>query len=273
MTLKAFIQQRAQKALGIVQASYEAVRWSPNRAALPGTVQDVGADLTPSVLMTLRKKSRYLYRNSPIVRGLVERLVTYIVGTGIHPSAASSVDEWNSQATQAFDDWATHADVMSRATLATLEQVIIRSAIIDGEIFVVLTYGPSGRPRIQLLEAHRIEDVICDSIGRPVRYTFALPTDAKPGDKAPAPLEAESVIHIFKPERAGQRRGVPLLASAINTVQDVDEIVGMERAAVKEHGSKTNVVKTKTGEVRGPVVGASAPSRRSPIPTSNIIAR
>ena len=73
-----------------IKALFEAVRWSPNRAALPAQVNDCAVDHSDSVRRILIGKSRYLYDNSPIIHGLVERLVTYIVGNGLTPSPASA---------------------------------------------------------------------------------------------------------------------------------------------------------------------------------------
>lgn len=258
MKLPARIQNWARGTLGIVEASYDAIKWSPNRSNTGVPVQDVDADLRNDVLAALRKRSRYICRESPTVHGLVERMVTYIIGTGIYPSAASTDEAWNKKASGVFSGWSRHADAVSRASFSTLQQIIARSVIVDGEVFLVLTYGASGRPRIQLLEAHRIEEIKCDALGRPISYILALPTGSDPSKTPrPAPLPAESIVHIYRPERAGQKRGVPLLAAAINTAQDVDEILGFEKAAVKENSSVTKVIKTRTGELNIPVIGRS----------------
>lgn len=236
-----------------IKALFEAVRWSPNRAQLPAQVSDCVVDHSDSVRRILIGKSRYLHDNSPIIRGLVERLVTYIVGNGLTPSPASVDTDFNEVASANWAAWCKYCDISSRAGFATIQRTIVRAVIVDGEIFVNLTKSANGRPRINLIEAHRVKRIAADSMGRPVAYVMCGKDEQTDGDS----LAAEFVVHFFRPERAGQTRGIPLLASAINTAQDVHEILAFEKAAVKEASTRRGVVNTLSGEAPVPVAGRS----------------
>ncbi len=63
------------------------------------------------------------------------------------------------------------------------------------------------------------------------------------------PLLAENVIHHFTPTRLGQHRGETILAAAINTARDVDDILALEKSCVKDASSKRDVIKTASGEL------------------------
>lgn len=236
-----------------IKALFEAVRWSPNRAQLPAQVNDVAVDHSDGVRRILIGKSRYLYDNSPIIHGLVERLVTYIVGNGLTPSPASADSVFNETASANWTAWCKYCDVSSRANFATLQRTIVRAIVVDGEIFVNLTKSANGRPRVNLIEAHRIKRIDTDTMGRPTAYVMRGKDEQTDG----ARLAAEFVVHFFRPERAGQTRGIPLLASAINTAQDVHEILAFEKAAVKEASTRRGVVNTQSGEAPVPVIGRS----------------
>lgn len=236
-----------------IKALFEAVRWSPNRAQLPAQVNDCAVDHSDSVRRILIGKSRYLYDNSPIIHGLVERLVTYIVGNGLTPSPASADSDFNDAASASWAGWCKYCDASSRASFATLQRVIVRAMIVDGEIFVNLVRSANNRPRVQLIEAHRVKRINTDTLGRPTGYVLPGKDDQHDGPT----LAAEFVVHFFRPERAGQTRGIPLLASAINTAQDVHEILAFEKAAVKEASTRRGVVNTQTGEAPVPVIGRS----------------
>ena len=236
-----------------IKALFEAVRWSPNRSALPAAVQDCEVDYSDSVRRILIGKSRYLYDNSPIIHGLVERLVTYIVGNGLTLAPASTDAAWNEAAAASWSTWCKYADLSSRADFATLQRVIVRSVIVDGEIFVSLTRSMNNRPRVQLIEAHRVKRITTDDFGRPTGYVLNGESDDKDG----ATLPAQFVVHFFRPDRAGQSRGIPLLSSAINTAQDVHEILAFEKSAVKEASTRRGVINTTTGEAPVPVIGRS----------------
>lgn len=244
-------------ALGTIKAAYEAARWSPNRAIIRSSVSDVVVDQSDSVRRILIGKCRYLVQNSPFIHGMVERMVTLIIGNGISPTFASSDDNWNGTASKSWETWCKYADATSRASFQTLQQVIVRAMIVDGEIFVLLTFSASGRPRVQLIEAHRVKRIDVDSDGRPTRYVLNGKDDQTDGRK----LAADSIVHFFRPERAGQVRGIPLLASAINTAQDVDEILGIEKAAVKVNGTVKSVLYTKSGEMPRSLINGSAAAR------------
>ena len=233
-----------------IKALFEAVRWSPNRAALPAQVNDCAVDHSDSVRRILIGKSRYLYDNSPIIHGLVERLVTYIVGNGLTPSPASADSDFNEAASASWAGWCKYCDASSRASFATLQRAIVRAMIVDGEIFVSLVRSANNRPRVQLIEAHRVKRIYTDALGRPTGYVLPGKDDQHDGQT----LAAEFVVHFFRPERAGQTRGIPLLASAINTAQDVHEILAYEKSAVKEASTRRGVVYRKGGEEQMPVV-------------------
>ena len=237
----------------IVKALFEAVRWSPNRSAIPAQVSDCEVDYSDSARRILIGKSRYLCDNSPIIDGLVERFVTYIVGNGLTPSPASSSSEFNTLAASSWAAWCKYADISSRASFATLQRTIVRAMIVDGEIFVSLTRSASNRPRVQLIEAHRVKRIETDDFGRPSGYVL----NGESSDKDGATIPAEFVVHFFRVRRAGQKRGIPLFASAINTAQDVHEILGFEKAAVKEQSTRRGVIKTQSGEAPMPTVGRS----------------
>ena len=236
-----------------IKALFEAVRWSPNRSAIPAQVNDCAVDHSDGVRRILIGKSRYLYDNSPIIHGLVERLVTYIVGNGLTPSPASSDATFNETASSNWAAWCKYCDISSRANFATLQRTIVRAVVVDGEIFVNLVRSANNRPRVQLIEAHRIKRIDTDGMGRPTAYVMHGKDEQHDGDR----LAAEFVVHFFRPERAGQTRGIPLLASAINTAQDVHEILAFEKAAVKEQSTRRGIVTTKTGEAPVPVIGRS----------------
>lgn len=236
-----------------IKALFEAVRWSPNRSQLPAQVNDCAVDHSDSTRRILIGKSRYLYDNSPIIHGLVERLVTYIVGNGLTPSPASDDSDFNERASANWAAWCKYCDISSRANFSTIQRTIVRAVIVDGEIFVNLTKSANGRPRVNLIEAHRIKRIDTDSMGRPTAYVMRGKDEQTDGDS----LAAEFVVHFFRPERAGQTRGIPLLASAINTAQDVHEILAFEKAAVKEASTRRGVVNTQTGEAPVPVIGRS----------------
>jgi capsid protein len=240
----------------IPQARYEGAFSSPTRSRVSELVQSAKRDVSSWPRRELMRKSRYLWKNSLTIRALVERLVTYTIGTGLHPTPKSSSDAFNKSARKAWRGWSKHADLQSRESFESLQRTIARSVFRDGDIGDLLTYGPSGRPRVQLLESHLItsgmlraddpDGVSLDDFGRPDRYSYAL--DSSYYSTSYESVSADSLILHMLPERAAQYRGVTILAAAINSAHDVDDILALEKAAVKDASSKTDIIKTESGE-------------------------
>lgn len=230
-------------------SGYEAAKTPKTRSTIDLRVQNAKQDIDKVTRLELIKKARYLYRNSPIIRGLVERLVTFTIGTGLHPIPMTSDPVFNKAALAAFKGWAKNPDLESRMSFETLQSVLFRAMLVDGDIFTLDTYGPSGRPRLQSIESqditHRIkhmddpDGIELDANGRPVFYVW----------KEDTKLPAEMVNHFYLPERAGQKRGISILAAVINTAHDVDDILALEKGAVKDGSSTKSVIKTTDGEL------------------------
>ena len=238
---KAKAMAAIQQGLGTVRitAGYDATVWSRNRSTITHAVQDATKDLTPHVLRELRKHSRYLYCNSAVYSGAVKRLVTLIVGTGIMSTSASATPEW-----------AKRCDITRVDQMPARQQAIVRAMIVDGECFDLKTNDEiDGQESLQLLEAHQIEDIICTDVGRPIYYVPAGAKKVKDGEVSPEWYPADKVIHYFRKERPGQRRGVPLFAAAINTARDVDEIINIEKAASKAASKTVDVINRKGGQM------------------------
>lgn len=244
-------------------------RWSPNRSFIPAFVQDARFDADACTREELVRKSRYFERNNAIVNRLADLFEQFTVGpNGLQFIPSTDDEEWNTAAKAWFDQWCKVCDLTSLHSFGTLQSLAARCWFIDGEVFILKTKGekrengqPTLRPRIQLIEAHRVEtppelyqrkDIIdgvqIDKRGRPVVY-WVRNTSAEPG-KEPEyePYSAEQIIHIFEPSRPGQYRGLPFLYPVINDLHDLDDLQILEMDAAKEHAHLTNVITTQTGE-------------------------
>lgn len=247
-----------------VRARYEAAWFSEARSILPRVIQSARKDISGGTRKRLLANSRYLYKNNPLVRAIVERAVTYTIGTGILPEPDSSNPEWNKRAARVISAWSQRPSLTTKHTLGQCQAIMFRGFMVDGDAFALKTYGSSGRPRIQLIEGHEIGDpqkakaedqtdgVVFDGQGRPRAYRMP-----QPGGTV-RELAAENVSLLANLERPNQHRGVCLWASAINTAIDLHDILALEKGAVKVHSGETHIVKTKTGEMpTAPIIGRS----------------
>ena len=238
-----------------VQANwYEGSRWSPHRSWVWYPLQDARKDLDRFTRYELAKHSRYLYKNSPFIRGLIERLVNLVIGSGIYPVPISSNPKWNLRAKNCWAKFCRAPSIDSRQHMSQFQRVKSRGRFVDGESFTLLTYDPkTGRDKLQGFEADRItsanseaqgpmncDGIILNEAGYPIYYHVR-------GVDQPYP--AAAMVHHFTQTRDQQSRGEPILAAAINTARDVDDILALEKQAVKEASGHKDIIKTQTGDI------------------------
>lgn len=243
-------------------------RWGTSRSYLPGYIQDARFDADSATREELVRKSRYFERNNAIVNRLADLFEQFTVGPGgLQFVPASDSEAWNSKRKAAWDQWCKVCDSSSLHHFGTIQSLAARCWFIDGEIFILKTKGeirepgqPTARPRIQLIEAHRVEtpgdrinsENIIDGIevdgrGRPIRYWVRNTSGLHEPTKW-TPYDAADIIHIFEPSRPGQYRGLPFLYPVINDLHDLDDLQVLEMDAAKDAARTTNIIMNSTGE-------------------------
>jgi len=257
-------------AWAVITNRYEAgQRWSTGRSYLPGFVQDQRYDADPATREELVRKSRYFERNNAIANRLADLFEQYTVGpNGLQFIPASSNEGWNQANANAFNQWSMFCDLTSRQPFSTLQSLAARIWFFDGEVFLLKTYGeeistergrPTRRPRVQLIEGHRIstppgrfvdegktivEGIEVDRRGRPVAYWVRDGVEEATWTRR----GADEVIHIFEPSRANQYRGLPMLYAVLNDLHDLDDLQMLTAGVAKKLASLTEAVENEAGE-------------------------
>ncbi len=254
------------------------------RSLLNAGVQDAKYDADQSSRLELVRRSRYWERNNAIVNRLADVFEQYTVGPSglqVIPNHPTDTD-WNNSASHWWADWGKFPDVASALPLGVVQSVMARTWFVDGEVFIYKTFSPeSGRPRIQLIEGHRIgtppsmramegksivdgiefaTDANQQPIGRPQRYWYRTDSNpaygspyyqlGQPGSNAQAwdYIDGERMLHLFEPNRPGMFRGLPFLYPVMNDLHDLDDLQQLEMKCAKSNAEVANVVTNKTGE-------------------------
>lgn len=253
-----------------LNSQYEAAQWSRDRSWLRGWVQDARFDTTQADLFELIRISRNFERNNALAQRLASLWEQYTVGpTGFNIVPASSDAEWNKVAKDAYDEWSEFADVASRASLGSMQCLSSRRWFFDGRSLILKTREESFvdggiksvRPRVQLIEAHRLATPgemsnnegrtihsgieVDPTTGRPVRYWIR---DGFNGEKF-NPWPAELVIDVCEPDRPWEMRPVPVLTPSLLPLHDLRDLQSMEMKAAKKAAAIAAVFKTRTGEI------------------------
>lgn len=251
-----------------VQNIYEAGRRFQygDRSHVWSYVTDARFDATQATRIELTRKIRYFEQNSPLVQKLADLFEMYTVGpNGLVMSPASSDDAWCDAAKTFYSDWGQSPDLCSLLPISVLQSLSARLWFIDGECFILKTRTstPPYRPRIQLIESHRVgtpgdmshlegvtivDGVEMDKKGRPVAYYVQDGFEAGQYSRIPA----DDIIHIHEPSRVGMVRGITPFYAVLNTLHDMDDLQRMEMVVAKDQADDSKIIKTATGEVTDP---------------------
>jgi capsid protein len=213
---------------------------------------DMRRDLSPWDRNEMVKKCRWAERESSLFRQILNDLTIYVIGDGIKPQAHASDPETSRLYEEYFARKASRLDVSGKS-FYQCQSIVMRAMIRDGDAFCVKA-NLDGEARTQIIEAHRVGDPTdrdtpsdCwDGIGFG-KYNEPLYYSIYQADGSSRKVEAQSVMHIVDMETASGSRGVPVLQSSLCGIQDVKEILELERRAVKDNGDVTRVIKKGSG--------------------------
>jgi capsid protein len=186
---------------------------------------------SPGVRETLRKRSRYEQTSNAFYAGIIATHINMLVGVGPTLRMLTGNRNFNQIVERRFFAW-TQA-VQFRRKLWAMAHALLG----DGETFAILQTNPAipvndVQLDFQPIEAEqcqspfgsddplRIDGIHCDELNNIVAYDI-LPYH--PGGSQnflvtdPVPVPASQVLHWFKLARPGAHRGIPAMASSMNT--------------------------------------------------------
>jgi lambda family phage portal protein len=228
-------------------------RWSPTAgSANADTIRD---------LPTLRSRSRDQMRNAPVALGALNTMVSNVVGTGLSYTPAidkgflgladDDADAWAADTKRRFDLWAVSpdCDVGRRLNFYGQQELGFRSMLESGDSFCVTPRvarsGQAPRLALQLIEADRVcnpnkaadTDKLIAGIeidpdtGEAIACHFAKKHPGDPHGSAGntwtrepmrgAATGRRNVLHLFKPTRPDQVRGVPMIAPILEPLKQL----------------------------------------------------
>lgn len=186
---------------------------------------------------TLRNRSRDLWRNNPIARGIVNMLVADTIVGGIKPILPKEIRR---PVIDIFNDWAQTASPFAPTDLYAIQSQALRSLIIDGEVLIHIFNDNEngGQLALRLIEADclastavssRKSNIITDGVETDIygRKQFYHLYTNHPGDGQNYEIievPAKDILHIYRADRPGQLRGVPWLTPAMQRLKLIDDL-------------------------------------------------
>jgi lambda family phage portal protein len=230
-----------------------------------GTVPLTADDIIRRNQMALVARSREQSKNNDYGRAYVRLCRQNIVGPkGITLQAKSkgrkgTLDTPANQAQErSFTEWGKkeNCDVAGKKSWRAIQAICINSAATDGEFFVRKIYGKDAGPwgfALQVIDAQRCpveydeynlpdgqfvrHGIKFNRFGRPISYFFTVADESAPyygylfyGTNSKfIEVPADEIIHGYIEEIAGQKRGLPWMATGLFRMR---QLAGFEDAAL-----------------------------------------
>lgn len=195
-------------------------------------------------LGTLRDRSRAAKRNDGYSAGTIEKLVSNIVGTGIWPQSQAADPDFRRAADRLFRRWSDECDADGLLDFCGQQTQACRGWLEGGEQFVRFRFRDAADGLSVPLQLQVLEPELCphtytrnlgtsriragmefSAIGKRVAYYFH-PSRPEVDDFDASQLrriEADKVVHLYDPLRAGQLRGLPHLTQALVELHELSK--------------------------------------------------
>jgi len=226
---------------------------------------DLNAELERQ-LAPLRGRSRELEQNNDLARRYLKMCETHIIGpNGMRlevrgVNARGQLDaRGNRRVEQAWQAWGRRgsAEITGRLSWSGVERLAVRTLARDGEVllrFWDVDRNPEGFA-VEVIDPARLDHtqngttragnavrlgIELDGHQRPLAYYIRPPV----GDNTrpePVRVPAGDIVHVYLPERPGQLRGVPWMASAMVTMHQLEKYQEAALTAAREGAAKMGI--------------------------------
>ncbi|MBF0305770.1 MAG: phage portal protein [Alphaproteobacteria bacterium] len=237
----------------------------------PGTRAGINA-LHQANAAALRDRSHEAALNNPYAGHALDVVTSNLVGTGIKPQPMVDDPAVKAAMQRAWADWTDEADAAGLTDFYGLQALITRTMVESGECFVRFRPRPYDDGltvplRLQVLEPEFLDttrDAITLSGGGYVRGGIEFDQHSQrvayhfhrwhPNDgMAMSPLgstrvPAEDVMHVFRPLRPGQERGLPWFTQVLVKLYELDQYDDAELVRKKVAAMFTGFI-TRAGVV------------------------
>ena len=208
--------------------------------------------LTPDY-WTLRARSAELFSTNLYARGLIRRLVTNEINTGLTPEAAPDEEvlglkegtlvEWSESTESRFGLWAQDprvCDHKQKMTFGAIQRVARSEALVEGDVLVVMRQSQrTNLPTIELVRGSRVQTPFNVKVKDGHKITHGVETDAQGrivahwvtqegADAKRVPARGEksgrriSWLVYGTDKRLDDVRGEPLLALMLQSLKEID---------------------------------------------------
>lgn len=211
----------------------------------------------------LRAWSRALVRDNAYAWGVVDTIVSSVVGCGIAAQSqvetpeGTDIEDVNDLRDAVWREWCEVCDVNGRMNFEEIQQLAQREIVEAGEVLIHIVKTPSNKYRgiyrpvplaLEMIEADRIatekdtykirpkddvrivRGVELDELGKPLAYWIypEHPNGPYAMRTMPTRIDASEILHLYRVDRIGQTRGVSWFAPVMSWLRDLGVYVDNE---------------------------------------------
>lgn len=209
----------------------------------------------------LRARARWLSGNNAIMDNIDNAIINNVIGNGIGLQSITGKTKFDSDVEAGFKKWCNDknlCDVTGRFTFSTIQRMLLKARMVDGEIFINKVITKDGL-QLQLIESDSLNKsrrggaLEVDGVGKVIRYHF---TDA---NNKPFSIPAENIINYFLAERPSQYRGLSEYKQAI---VDIKNFSAFQTASIQGARARANIAyAVKNSSTNGNPYGANLENR------------
>lgn len=238
----------------------------------------------------LISRTRDANRNDAIALSINDTMSINISGNGLKPQSKLRADRLGiseqeaenlrQQAEDAFGLWKPNADAANRLTFDEIQFLALAKIIEDGESICVPTFADDSWRKLglclEIIESERLEfpagngrktpanetndsGIELGKRGEPVKYWIKKAGIKEYAEITPRDDEGRpNILHLYRTKRAGQLRGVPLLAPVLTLLKDLGQTI--EASVVRARVSACLAVIMTKSNPAASMLGAVNPS-------------
>lgn len=276
---------KARATMAISNSGYKSASKSRRQTSQWATNGNDADAVIQRDLPTLRERSHDAIRNFPLATGAINTVCTNVIGTGLRMKSQidrnvlnfaneEEADAWEAHAEREFNLWSesTECDAARTLNFYAQQELAYRSAKESGDVLTLTPLIPrKGSPydlKLKMIEGERLSNednkkdsstlvggVQKDTNGAPEKYHILK---QHPGniysfgkrewdiiDAFGEKTGRRNVIHLFKPLRPGQTRGVPYLSPVTEMLKQLSDYTDNEVEAAVLSAAYTVFHKSK----------------------------
>lgn len=237
-------------------------------------------DISPIERREAVSTHRLLRDRVPFVRGLINNFVDLALGVhGMLPIFKSGDDEYDARALAYYQRYTRRQtwDVTGQDNGASMQRLVLRTMMTDGEVFGLKIVDGFGKPQRQLIVTDQvgeqwgssvskpslIDGIEYNAVNKPVRYwvTQYTPGDGYSRSASAVAKDARYVQHVYDRERATQKRGLPWGYTGLNHGLSTIDTGKLIEVTMKMNASLIATMETQDGNVANAFKGVLAAAK------------